>query len=96
MTFSQTDWGRTPETLGTYFRNSGDELPKQWGRTSATMGTNLSYAPKKLDDCPIGKSHIPPKSVSLTYRRAFLLQLLHFTTILSPFECPANSEAYAH
>ena len=48
MTFSQTDWGRTPETMGTYFRNNGDELPKQWGRTSATMGTNSRNNGDKL------------------------------------------------
>jgi hypothetical protein len=39
MTFSQTDWERTPETMGTYFRNNGDVLQQQWGRTSETLGT---------------------------------------------------------
>ena len=42
MTFSQTDWGRTPETMGTYFRNNGDVLSQLWGRTFTTMGIHSS------------------------------------------------------
>ena len=67
MTFSQTDWGRTSETMGTYFRNNGNVLPKQWGRTSATMGTYFSNNGDELELCPkeVGrlshwqKSHTP-------------------------------------